>query len=119
MIRQAKAFNHFRKRLRERYGLENLLHSEWLDLRAQISNGHKNYFVGRKSKSKTWWIVRYREVQILALYCKESKGFLSCLPASKLKKALDGKQSVRNYLGLTDDSVMLRRYSEAKMEFTV
>lgn len=91
-----------------------MTHEEWLGLRQQITRGHKATFVGRKSNSKTWWILKYKKGKILALYCSKVNGFLSCLPTSKLNKALEGNQSIRNYLGLTDSSVMLRKYNEEK-----
>jgi hypothetical protein len=109
---QRGAWRHFRARLGERYGIHNMEHHEWLALRDQIKNGHKSNYVGRKSNTKTWWIVRWKNAKILALYCSKVNGFLSCLPTSKLEKALAGNQSIRNYLGLTQDSVMLRKFNE-------
>ena len=115
IIRSQKgAWKHFRVRLAERYGIHNMAHEEWLALRHQIVRGHKSSYVGRKSNSKTWWLIRYKKGVILALYCSKVNGFLSCLPTSKLTKALEGNQSIRNYLGLTEDSVMLRRHNEEK-----
>lgn len=107
---QKGAWRHFKARLGERYGILNITHDEWLGLMAQTRKAHTRHFVGRSSNTKTWWLLDYKNGQVLALYCSKVKGLLSCLPLSKLDKALAGNQSIRNYLGMGPDNVMLKRY---------
>lgn len=106
------AWRHFKQRLGERYGIYNMTHDEWDALMKQTVKAHTRHFVGRSSNTKTWWLLNYKNGQILALYCSKVKGLLSCLPLSKLAKALEGNQSVRNYLGMASDNVMLRKFNE-------
>lgn len=106
---EAKALGHFRRRLSERYGITKITRAEWQTLKTQISNGHKNFFVGRTSGSKTWWLVDIRDQKVLALYCSKTRGFLSCLPLNVIRGALEKKPRDMRYLGMTLDSIMVQR----------
>jgi len=108
---QRGTWRHFRIRLAERYGIQ-MSYEEWLDLRKQTQANHTRHFVGRTSNTKTWWLLAYKKGKILALYDSKTKGFLSCLPLTKLDKALLGSQTHRKYLGMSADSILLRDYEQ-------
>ena len=109
---QLQAFRHFRKRISERYGLEKISVSEYLALKQFVENGHKRYFVGRVSNTKSWWLIEIKGVEVLALYCRSVRGFLSCLPMQVFYRALEGKAHRQKYLGLTPGSVQFIEHTK-------
>jgi hypothetical protein len=101
---------HFQERLRERFGIQ-LTDELYEQLNATPRFPDINRYIGTTDRHSTWWAIECEGQEILGLYDPRRACLLTCLPMSKLRRALHGHQSSARYLGLSGDFQHLWKYA--------
>ncbi len=93
------AWRHFNERIFQRYNFV-ISHEEWKALPDLITSGKG--FIGRKSLTKTWWLLDTSKGKVLAFYNSDKRFFFTVMPLDFLESAIEKDGRARAYLGLTD-----------------
>jgi hypothetical protein len=101
---------HFGERLLERFGIQ-LTDELYEQLNATPRFPDINRYIGTTDRHSTWWAIECQGQEILGLYDPRRACLLTCLPMSKLRRALHGHLSSARYLGLSGDFQHLWKYA--------